>query len=102
MGKVDKLTGDLSKLTENVDGRVPEMMTSFTVAAKSAQKALDQAQQTLVSVDGFTNSNSPVRYEMTKALRELSEAARALRVLADYLEHYPNSVVFGRSDGGAK
>lgn len=102
MGNVSKLTQDASKLTQNVDGRVPEIMTSFTDAAKSAQKALAQAQQTLGSVNGAVEPNSPVRYELVKALGELTEAARALRALADYLDRYPNSVVFGRSDKGAK
>jgi paraquat-inducible protein B len=97
MGGVNKLAGDMSKLTENVDGRVPEMMTSFTDAAKSAQKTLDQAQQTLVSVNGTIEPNSPVRYEIVKVLRDLSDTARALRALADYLERYPNSVLFGRT-----
>jgi paraquat-inducible protein B len=88
----------LSKLTQNVDGRVPDMLTSLTGAAKAAQQTLDQAQQTLVSVNGAVEPNSPVRYEMVKALRDLSEAARALRGLADYLERYPNSVIFGHAD----
>jgi paraquat-inducible protein B len=90
--------GHLNKLTQNVDGRVPEMLTSLTGAAKAAQQTLDQAQQTLVSVNGAVEPNSPVRYEMVKALRDLSEAARALRGLADYLERYPNSVIFGHAD----
>jgi paraquat-inducible protein B len=94
--------GNVSKLTQNVDGRVPEMLTSITEATKAAQKTLEQAQQTLGSVNGAIEPNSPVRYEMVKALRELTEAARALRVLADYLDRYPNSVIFGRSDMGAK
>ena len=95
MGNVNKLTGDLSKLTQNVDGRVPEVMASFTDAAKSAQ-------QTLASVNGTIEPNSPVRYEMVKALRDLSEAARALRSLADYLDRYPNSVIFGRTGAEAQ
>src|SRR5262249_23513864 len=95
MGNVNKLTGDLSKLTQNVDGRVAEVMASFTDAAKSAQ-------QTLASVNGTIEPNSPVRYEMVKALRDLSEAARALRSLADYLDRYPNSVIFGRTGAGAQ
>jgi phospholipid/cholesterol/gamma-HCH transport system substrate-binding protein len=103
MGSFNKLAGDMSKLTQNVDGRVPEVLTSFTEAAQTAQKTLDQAQQTLVSVNGTIEPNSPVRYEMLKALRDLSDTARALRALADYLERYPNSVIFGRTtDAGVK
>jgi hypothetical protein len=43
--------------------------------------------------------NSPMGYEIVKTLREFSEAARALRVLADYLERNPNAVLFGGKVG---
>jgi len=102
MGSTNKLAEDMSKLTRNVDGRVPELVTNFTDTAKSAQKTLEHAQQTLASMNGTIEPNSPVRYEMVKALRDLSDTARALRALADYLERYPNAVLFGRTDAGAK
>ncbi len=92
----------LSTLTQKVDGQMPVVLTSVTEAAQAAQKTLEQAQQTLVSVDGAVEPNSPVRYEMVKTLRELSEAARALRALADYLERYPNAVIFGKTNTGAQ
>jgi len=94
--------GNVSKLTRNIDERAPTLLTSLTEVAKSAQQTLDQAQQTLVSVNGTIEPNSPVRYEMVQALQDLSEAARALRALADYLERYPNSIIFGHTDSGAK
>jgi paraquat-inducible protein B len=102
MGSTNKLAEDMSKLTRNVDGRVPEVVTSVTDIAKSAQNTLEHAQQTLTSMNGAIEPNSAVRYEMVKALRDLSDTARALRALADYLERYPNAVLFGRTDAGAK
>jgi paraquat-inducible protein B len=102
MDGANKLAEDVSKLTRNVDGRVPEVTTSVTDMAKSARNALEQAQQTLASMNDAIEPNSPVRYEMVKALRDLSDTARALRALADYLERYPNAVIFGRTDAGAK
>jgi paraquat-inducible protein B len=102
MGSTNKLAEDMSKLTRNVDGRVPEVAASVTDMAKSAQNTLEHARQTLTSMNGAIEPNSPVRYEMVKALRDLSDTARALRALADYLERYPNAVIFGRTDAGAK
>jgi hypothetical protein len=40
-----------------------------------------------------------VRYQLSVTLDELAGAARAIRLLADYIERNPNSVVFGRSQG---
>lgn len=102
MGGVNKLTGDMSKLSRNVDGRVPEVTTSFTDTAKSVQNTLEHAQETLASMNGAIEPNSAVRYEMVKALQDLSDTARSLRALADYLERYPNAIIFGRTDAGAQ
>ena len=41
-------------------------------------------------------------YELVKTLREFSETARSLRILANYLERHPNALVFGRQESGAK
>ena len=62
-------------------------------AVSNLNATLEQAQQTLEGVE----AGSPLNYQVTLMLRELGEAARAIRVLADYLEENPNSVVFGRS-----
>jgi paraquat-inducible protein B len=59
-------------------------------------------QAALASVQQFIAPNSPVGYELVKTPQELSDAARALRVLADYLERHPNAVVFGRNDARGK
>ncbi len=55
---------------------------------------LDQAQKTLVAIEGTLGKDSPLQHEMTQALKELAEAARALRILADYLERHPDAHYF--------
>ncbi len=99
---VTSTMGDISKLAKNVDSQVPPLMTSLKDMVAATRGALEQTQETLTSVNGLAAPNSPVRYELVKTLQELSEAARALRVLADYLNRYPNAVVFGRSEAGAQ
>jgi paraquat-inducible protein B len=79
-------------LVKNVDQKVGPL-------AESAAAALDQAQQTLASAERSIEPGSPLGYQLTQTLRELAEASRAIRVLAEYLEENPNSLVFGRSSG---
>ncbi len=84
---------DARKLINNVDGKVEPV-------ADSAVGALDQARTTLASVDTAVHPESDVRYELSVALEELAEAARAIRLLADFVERNPNALVFGRRGGG--
>jgi len=42
--------------------------------------------------------DSPFAYELTKSLREVSGAARSLRLLAGYLERNPRALIFGKPE----
>ena len=64
--------------------------------------AVKQIQVTVANVDGFVDPNSPNSYELTKALKELSGAARSLRLMADYLERNPRAFLFGRPESEKK
>ena len=57
---------------------------------------MGQTEGTLTSVRAVIDPESPISYELTKSLRELSGAARSLRLLAGYLERNPRSLIFGK------
>lgn len=101
-----KTTEHVGKLVQNADTQMHVLTTTFNETAltfkdtaAAARGALDQTKETLVSVQDFTAQSSPLHYEMVRALRELSDSARSLRVLADYLEQNPSSIVFGKKEG---
>jgi paraquat-inducible protein B len=90
--------GNFSKLAQHTDSQLPALLTSLTETSTAARGTLTDAQDTLGAVEKFLAPNAPVGYELVQALQELSSAARSLRVLADYLERYPNAVLFGRNE----
>jgi paraquat-inducible protein B len=74
------------QLVQNLDSKVTPAITS----------TLDQAQKTLVSVEGTLGQDSPLQHEMRQAMKELGEAARAVRILTDYLERHPEALIYGK------
>ncbi|MGD9046152.1 MAG: MlaD family protein [Desulfobacterales bacterium] len=64
--------------------------------APEISSTLDQAQKTLVSVEGTLGQDSPLQHEIRQALKELGEAARAVRILTDYLERHPEALIYGK------
>lgn len=74
------------KLVDNVDQEIAPAITD----------TLDQARDTLDSAQQMLQVNSPVRQDMENTLRELSHAARSLRLLADYLEQHPEALLRGK------
>ena len=64
---------------------MPELATVLT----NASATLEEAQTMLAT-------NSTTRTEINRLLVELAEAARSIRLLADYLEQHPESIIKGK------
>jgi paraquat-inducible protein B len=59
-------------------------------------KTLDQARTAFRSASNLVSEDSPLYQELSRTLRELSAAARAARVMADYLERHPEALIRGK------
>ncbi len=57
---------------------------------------LSSAEATLQEAQAMFDANSTTRTEINKMLLELAEAARSIRLLADYLEQHPESLIKGK------
>jgi len=77
--------GNVEKLTEGLDQRVNSLTVSLDKTLAKARSAMEVA-----------NPNSPAAVNLNSALKELSAAARSIRVLADYLEQHPEALVKGK------
>ena len=75
----------MEKFTEGLDRQVDTLMTNLDNTLVTVQKGLRQI-----------DPNSPAAVNMNNALKELSAAARSIRVLADYLEQHPEALVKGK------
>ncbi len=80
---------DISKLTRHVDGQI-ESLTD------SAITTLNEANSTLTSIDNLVGKDSATRAELDNALDELTKATRSLRILMNYLERHPESLLKGK------
>jgi paraquat-inducible protein B len=87
------VTAVLDKIKEFPFGKIGDDMTH---AIASLDKTLVQAEGTLKSVESLVAKDSPLSQELQESLHELSDAARSLRVLADYLERHPEALLRGK------
>ncbi|HBP87283.1 MAG TPA: MlaD family protein [Nitrospirales bacterium] len=83
--KLNAALGNVEKLTEGLDRQVDTLATNLNKTLLTVRKALQVA-----------DPNSPAAVNMNSALKELSAAARSIRVLADYLEQHPEALVKGK------
>jgi len=61
-------------------------------------RTLVSARSTLDNADKLIEPNSVLGAELGSTLQEVSRAARALRVLSDYLERHPESLIRGKTE----
>jgi paraquat-inducible protein B len=69
---------------------------SLTQSSKQAGEALKQMQITLARVQRVIEPESPIAYQLTQTLQDLSSAAVAVHELADMLQRNPSALVRGR------
>lgn len=77
------------------DGPMATVVATWT---EEITKTLNSFNSLSSDASALLQPDSNVRYEFEKMLRELSRAARSLRVLTDYLERNPNALLTGRKD----
>ncbi len=112
------------KLVTRLNDQIDPLMTSLTTTASTARDSLDTAKKTMADLSGeskaliasakvtLDTANSALRqaektlgtvsddsrlvFELNRTLRELSAAARSMRILTDYLERHPEAVLKGK------
>jgi paraquat-inducible protein B len=96
---LDSSLANLDYVSRDARAGIGPLITALRAAAESADAALKQASGTLVVAKNALDSRSGDGGDLAGTLREIENAARSLRILADYLESHPNSLLFGKSGG---
>ena len=99
---LDATLKSADKLLKNVDGAViPEARSVLVEARQSLEdvrKTLGEARKTLGGANQVLSGDAPVQLDLRETLREVSRAAQSLRVLGDYLEQHPESLIRGKRE----
>ncbi len=85
------------ELSVRVDAKSGPLLDSLKGTSEKGGAAMDQARETLQSVGQFVEPDSPLSTQLSGSLQEVSDAARALRLLATLLERNPSVLVRGRA-----
>ncbi len=60
------------------------------------QLTVGQTQKTLAALEKTVSTESPLQQQLQQTLEEFGNAARSLRLLADYLERHPEAILRGK------
>jgi len=96
VANLNQTVTDIRELSLHLDTKAGPLLDSLKGTSDKGGVALDQARVTLQTVDTFVEPESPLSTQLSGSLQEVSDAARALRLLATYLERNPSALVRGR------
>lgn len=78
---------------EELSGRLSKEVSPV---ARSVTGAFDEARSAFQTIDGAMSKDSRTRYNLDVTLEELASAARAFRILAEFLEQNPDALIKGK------
>ena len=85
----DATVDDIGVLARNIDSEVVPL-------SSSVQEAFARASAALKTVDTVIAQDSPLHYQITRALKEISEAAESVGDVTDLLQRHPEALIHGK------
>jgi paraquat-inducible protein B len=95
---MDQGVTGLAKSLEETSDATREAMQQATIAIKQTDGALKAAEAVMINVNGVMDQDSPMFFELRRSMREISSAARTLRLLSGYIERNPRALIFGKPE----
>ena len=93
----DQIGKDLGTTLARASAAIGQLTPEAQKALAEVQKTLAKTQATLDGLDrNISDPNAPVQRNVEETLLELQRTARALRVLSDYLQQHPESLLRGK------
>lgn len=95
---IAQLTPEAKKALADASAAIAQLTPEAQKAFAGVERTLSQAQKSLENLDrNITNPNAPLQRGVDDTLQELQRAAQSLRVLADYLQAHPESLLRGKT-----
>ena len=93
----DEIGRDLRSTLSRASAAIGQLTPEAQKSLAEVQRTLSAAQASLERLDrNVTDPNAPVQRNLEQTLLELQRTSRALRVLSEYLQRHPESLLRGK------
>lgn len=94
---IQGLSDSYSRLATNADRRIGGTFDEADKALATFASTAKEAEQVMTSARTIVGKNSATMVQINQTLREMADAARAVRVLANTLERNPEALLRGKA-----
>jgi paraquat-inducible protein B len=96
IASLDETLTSARSLVANLDAKSGPLLDSLRETSDKARDAISQTEVLIEAAEGVLGPESATRYNLISMMDELSQAARSIRILTDYLEQHPDALVRGK------
>ena len=93
LASLNNILGTLDK--QGTANKIDDAVGGLDATLQSANLALSQVQQTMLSLDQAIAPDSELKYELTEMLKSVSNAADSVQLFMDELHRHPNALISG-------
>jgi paraquat-inducible protein B len=87
--------GNADRLIKSIDSSV---VPETRLMLEDVRKTLNEANKALAGAKQALSADAPIQQDLRETLREVGRAAQSMRLLADYLERHPESLISGKKE----
>lgn len=89
---------EVQSLVRKADGGLGPLLRRLPAIADNLDRTLASAQATVTGIERGYGANSTFSRDLARLLSQATDAARSVRLLADYLDRHPEALVRGRTE----
>ena len=93
---------DVQGLVKRTDAGLTPLMRRLPEISNNLDQTLNRASQLVGSVDNGYGSNSQFSRDLERLMSQFNDAARSIRLLANFLDAHPEALIRGRANQGAE
>lgn len=88
-------------LVRRADAGLTPVLNRLPAVVQALQDTIVRANRTVAGIDTSYGGNSGFARELERAMAQVGDTARSIRILADFLDRHPEALVRGRAGIGA-
>ena len=93
---------DVQGLVKRTDAGLTPLLKRLPEISNNLDQTLSRASQLVGSVDNGYGSNSQFSRDLERLMSQFNDAARSIRLLANFLDAHPEALIRGRTNQGSE
>ena len=89
--------GQVQELVRKADGGLTPLLRRLPAIADNLDQAIRNANGAMTSLQRSYGGDSSFNRNLDRTMQQVSEAARSIRLLADFLDRHPEALIRGRT-----